>query len=70
MLSNLTSLNTALAPGSLRQIHHIALNVHDLQASRHFYGAILALHVTGEEMPTTLRSLVAAGKVYPRWHRT
>ena len=64
MLSNPTDLSTALAPGSLRQIHHIALNVHDLQASRHFYGVMLGLHeLTGEEVPTTLRSLVAEGKV-------
>lgn len=64
MLSSPQALNTALAPGELRRVHHIALNVHDLQASRHFYGAILGLHeLTGEEVPTTLRSLVAAGKV-------
>ena len=64
MLSNPTELSTALAPGSLRQIHHIALNVHDLQASRHFYGAMLGLHeLTGEEVSTTLRLLVAEGKV-------
>ena len=64
MLSNPTNLSTALAPGSLRQIHHIALNVHDLQASRHFYGAMLGLHeLTGEEVSTTLRLLVAEGKV-------
>jgi len=64
MLSSPQSLNTALAPGSLRRVHHIALNVHDLQASRHFYGTILGLHeLTGEEVPTTLRLLVAAGKV-------
>ncbi len=64
MLSSPQSLNTALAPGALRRVHHIALNVNDLQASRHFYGAILGLHeLTGEEVPTTLRALVAAGKV-------
>ncbi|HEY9902028.1 MAG TPA: VOC family protein [Candidatus Sericytochromatia bacterium] len=64
MLSSPQSLNTALAPGNLRRVHHIALNVHDMQASRHFYGTILGLHeLTGEEVPTTLRSLVAAGKV-------
>jgi glyoxylase I family protein len=35
-----------------------------MPASRHFYGSILGLHeLTGEEVPTTLRSLVAAGKV-------
>src|SRR4028119_2197669 len=64
MLSSPQSLNTALAPGNLRRVHHIALNVHDMQASRHFYGNILGLHeLTGEEVPTTLRSLVASGKV-------
>jgi glyoxylase I family protein len=40
------------------------LNVHDLQASRRFYGTILGLHeLAGEEVPSTLRSLVEAGKV-------
>ncbi len=63
MLSS-PDLNTVLIPGHLRRVHHIALNVYDLQASRHFYGAILGLHeLTGEEVPTTLRSLVAEGKV-------
>lgn len=64
MLSTPQSLSSALVPGNLRRVHHIALNVQDLQASRHFYGAILGLHeLTGEEVPTTLRSLVAKGKV-------
>jgi len=64
MMSSPQSLNTTLAAGDLRRVHHIALNVHDLQASRHFYGTILGLHeLTGEEVPTTLRSLVAEGKV-------
>jgi glyoxylase I family protein len=64
MLTTPHSLNTALAPGDLRRVHHIAFNVKDLQASRHFYGTILGLHeLTGEEVPTTLRSLVADGKV-------
>ena len=62
MMSSPQSLNIALAAGDLRRVHHIALNVHDLQASRHFYGTILGLHeLTGEEVPTTLRSLVAKG---------
>ena len=53
-----------IAPGSLRRVHHIAFNVRDIQASRHFYGNILGLHeLTGDEVPTTLRELVAAGKV-------
>lgn len=64
MLSSSQSRTTALVPGNLRRVHHIALNVQDLQASRHFYGAILGLHeLTGDEVPTTLRNLVAAGKV-------
>jgi glyoxylase I family protein len=64
MLSTPQSVTKSLLPGNLRRVHHIALNVHDLQASRHFYGAILGLHeLTGEEIPTTLRSLVASGKV-------
>lgn len=53
-----------LSVGSLRRVHHIALNVSDVNASRHFYGTILGLHeLTGEEIPSTLKSLVAAGKV-------
>lgn len=64
MLSSPQSLSIALVPGNLRRVHHIALNVQNLQASRHFYGAILGLHeLTGEEVPTTLRSLVAKGIV-------
>lgn len=54
----------SLPPGSLRRVHHIALNVKDLAASRYFYGKILGLHeLTGEEIPSTLKDLVAAGKV-------
>lgn len=53
-----------LATGLLRRVHHIALNVKDMDASRHFYGSILGLQeLTGEAAPATLRSLVAAGKV-------
>jgi glyoxylase I family protein len=53
-----------LTPGNLRRIHHIALNVKDMQASRHFYGNILGLHeLTGDEVPPTLIELVASGKV-------
>lgn len=55
---------TALALGTLRAVHHIAFNVKDMQASRHFYGAFLGLHeLTGAEVPTTLKDLVAEGKV-------
>ncbi|MBD2567311.1 VOC family protein [Anabaena lutea] len=56
--------SNVLTPGNLRKIHHIALNVADMQASRHFYGHILGLHeLTGEEVPETLIELVNAGKV-------
>ncbi len=55
---------SVLAPGTLRQVHHIALNVKDMQAARHFYGTLLGLHeLTGDEVPSTLKDLVAAGKV-------
>ncbi|MCT7955128.1 VOC family protein [Laspinema palackyanum] len=64
MQINLESSTFAIAPGSLRQVHHIAFNVRDLAASRHFYGRILGLEeLTGESVPTTLRELVATGKV-------
>jgi glyoxylase I family protein len=53
-----------LASGTLRQVHHIALNVQNMQASRQFYGQVLGLHeLTGDEVPATLKELVAAGKV-------
>ena len=53
-----------IAVGHLRQIHHIALNVANMEASRHFYGKILGLHeLEGEEVPSTLIKLKAAGKV-------
>ncbi|OCR02657.1 glyoxalase [Oscillatoriales cyanobacterium USR001] len=53
-----------LAPGNLRRVHHIALNVRDMKASRHFYGTILGLHeLIGVEVPETLRELVSVGKV-------
>lgn len=53
-----------LAIGNLRRIHHFALNVKNMQASRYFYGKILGLHeLQGAEVPSTLIELVAAGKV-------
>ncbi|MBW4534972.1 MAG: VOC family protein [Pleurocapsa minor HA4230-MV1] len=62
MISQQSSLG--LAVGSLRKVHHIALNVQDMEASKHFYGNILGLHqLTGDEVPPTLVKLVAAGKV-------
>ncbi|HEY9651306.1 MAG TPA: VOC family protein [Coleofasciculaceae cyanobacterium] len=64
MLSSPNSPTTALTPGSLRRVHHIALNVADMEASRQFYGDILGLHeLKGEEVPKTLVELVASGKV-------
>ena len=57
-------LSLGLAPGSLRKVHHIALNVGDMEASKHFYGKVLGLHqLVGEEVPSTLVKFVAAGKV-------
>lgn len=54
----------ALAPGQLRGVHHIALHVKDMHRSRHFYGTVLGLHeLTGDEVPSTLKTLVAAGEV-------
>ena len=53
-----------LSPGSLRRVHHVAFNVKNMEASRHFYGVILGLHeLTGDEIPSTLKNLVAVGKV-------
>ena len=50
--------------GYLRKVHHIAFNVQNMAASRHFYGQILGLHeLIGEEIPATLIELVNAGKV-------
>ncbi len=53
-----------LQPGNLRQVHHIALNVADIQASRYFYGQILGLQeLTETEIPSSIAHLVAAGQV-------
>jgi len=55
---------TGLVPGTLRRVHHIALNVKDMAASRHFYGEILGLReLRGKDIPETLKQLVAEGKV-------
>jgi glyoxylase I family protein len=60
----LSAPQTTLAIGTLRRVHHIALNVKDMAASRQFYSKILGLHeLTGDEVPETLRSLVTQGKV-------
>jgi glyoxylase I family protein len=59
-----SSPQTTLPIGTLRRVHHIALNVKDMGASRRFYGEVLGLHeLTGDEVPQTLRSLVSQGKV-------
>jgi len=64
MVSSPQSKRSAIAPGMLRKVHHIAFNVANLEASRHFYGQILGLHeLTGDEIPSTLKSLVVEGKV-------
>ena len=64
MLLSSPHLNTTLTRGDLRRVHHIALNVKDMQASRDFYGNLLGLHeLTGDEIPETLAKLVAEGKV-------
>ena len=53
-----------IANGALRRVHHIALNVRDMQVSCDFYGGILGLHqLVGDEVPHTLVDAVAAGKV-------
>ncbi|HAC65012.1 MAG TPA: VOC family protein [Cyanothece sp. UBA12306] len=58
----MTTLGLAL--GDLRKVHHFALNVKDMEASRYFYGQILGLHeLTGDEVPSTLKNLVEQGKV-------
>jgi len=58
------STQATISNGALRRVHHIALNVRDMQVSCSFYGSILGLHqLTGDEVPSTLIDLVAAGKV-------
>lgn len=53
-----------LSPGVLSKVHHYALNVQDMAASRRFYGELLGLHeLQGSEIPATLKDLVAAGKL-------
>ncbi len=62
--SSIATTLPTLASGVLRRVHHIALNVRDLQASRHFYGTVLGLHeLKGAEVPLTLKDLVAQGKI-------
>ena len=62
--SNAIDLSTGIPTGTLRSVHHIALNVKDMAASCHFYGDVLGLHrLQGAEIPSTLTKLVAMGKV-------
>ncbi|MGF1496073.1 MAG: VOC family protein [Elainellaceae cyanobacterium] len=53
-----------LPVGLLRGVHHFALHVKDMAASRHFYGTVLGCReLTGDAVPETLKNLVAAGEV-------
>ncbi|MFK8185833.1 MAG: VOC family protein [Phormidesmis sp.] len=62
--TSLENTISGLAPGMLRSVHHIALNVKSMEAACHFYGTVLGLHkLTGAEVPATLIKLVAEGKV-------
>jgi len=56
-------IQPALSVGMLRRVHHIALHVRDMNASRHFYGNILGLReLQGAEVPETLKALFEAGE--------
>jgi len=58
------AFRSPLSLGTLRKVHHIALNVKNMNASRQFYGGLLGLkELTGEEVPETLKELVETGKV-------
>jgi len=58
-----SSLNPGLTSGQLRRVHHIALHVRDISASRHFYGNLLGLReLQGSEVPETLRQAFEAGE--------
>ena len=64
MLSIETTPQTSLNIGTLRRVHHIALNVQNMDVSRNFYGTILGLYeLAGEQVPSTLKELVSQGKV-------
>ena len=57
-------MNAPALHGLLQTVHHFALNVQNMEASRHFYGSILGLEeLKGDRIPETLVQLVAAGKV-------
>lgn len=56
--------SATLTFGLLRRVHHIALHVRDMQASRHFYGTVLGLReLRGDEVPETLKVQFEAGEV-------
>ena len=58
------NVSMGLTPNTPRGVHHIALNVKDMAASRHFYGPVLGLHeLTGSEVPAPRVNLVAQGSV-------
>ncbi len=55
---------STLPTGALCRLHHLALNVANMSASRHFYGKILGLHeLTGADIPSSLIELVQQGRV-------
>lgn len=55
---------TTIPAGALSRVHHYALNVKDMAASRRFYGQVLGLHeLRDQEVPETLKDLVAQGRV-------
>ncbi|HEY9825238.1 MAG TPA: VOC family protein [Stenomitos sp.] len=57
------AMKVGLSEGQLRRVHHIALNVKDMGASRYFYGHILGLReLTAVDLPE-LRSLFESGKL-------
>ena len=64
MMTSNKQQGIGLNPNTLRGVHHIALNVKDMAASRRFYGDVLGLYeLTGDKVPKTLVKLVREGKV-------
>lgn len=61
--SSSKSSSASLSAGMLRRVHHIALHVQNITASRRFYGEVLGLReLQGSEVPETLQALFAAGE--------